>query len=285
MKEYIYELIRRTSSDLPRDIENKIIESINKEKDKRTEEILRQIIENVYLARKNSLPICQDTGSLLFFIKKPISLRDKEIIACIHEATKKATLDNLLRPNAVFAITGKNTNTNIGIGQPYIHIEEHESDEFDVKLVLKGGGSENVGAQYRLPDSSINAGRDITGVKKCIFDAVFQAQGKGCAPGILSVCVGGDRATSYMASKQQFLRKLDTINSDKTLANLEIEMTEKLNLLGIGPMGFGGNTTVLGIFIEMLTRHPASFFVSVSYTCWAYRRRSMKIKGSEVSYD
>ncbi|MDI6814385.1 MAG: fumarate hydratase, partial [Desulfitobacteriaceae bacterium] len=149
---------------------------------------------------------------------------------------------------------------------------------------LKGGGCENVGAQYSLPYNALKAGRDLEGVRKVVLDAVHQAQGQGCAPGILGVAIGGDRGSSYYASKEVLFRHLDDENENPELAQLEKRLTEEANQLGIGPMGFGGKTTVLGTKITALNRLPASFFVTVSYMCWAYRRRRMVWQDGKVSY-
>jgi fumarate hydratase class I len=150
---------------------------------------------------------------------------------------------------------------------------------------IRCGGCENVGSQYKLPNSRLNAGRDLEGVRKVMLDAVYQAQGKGCAPGILGVAIGGDRGTSYLASKEALLRPLDDTNPDPDLAKLEETVTREANQLDIGPMGFGGKTTIVGTKIKATHRLPASFFVSVSYMCWAYRRRRMTAKGDEVVYE
>ena len=151
--------------------------------------------------------------------------------------------------------------------------------------MLKGGGSENVGAQYKLPHPPLKAGRDLAGVRKVIIDAVTNAQGLGCAPGIIGVGIGGGRDTSFALSKEQFFRKLGQRSPDKNLAELEDKLLSELNKLEIGPMGFGGKTTVLDVFIASQDRHPATFFVSVSYTCWAFRRKTLTIKNGEVNYD
>ncbi|NCN95720.1 MAG: fumarate hydratase, partial [Bdellovibrionales bacterium] len=147
------------------------------------------------------------------------------------------------------------------------------------RLMLKGGGCENVGAQYALPYNELGAGRDLAGARKVILDAIQKAQGKGCGPGVLGVCIGGDRGAGYVHSKEQLLRRLDDTNSIKELADLEKEIVTTANTLGIGPMGFGGKTTLLGCKIGVLNRLPASFFVSVSYMCWAYRRLGITLKG------
>jgi fumarate hydratase class I len=177
----------------------------------------------------------------------------------------------------VDSITGKNDGTNLGPGSPVIHFHQHPASGTIVRLVLKGGGCENVGAQYSLPNEKLNANRDLDGCRRVILDAVLQAQGKGCGPGILGVCIGGDRATGYEFSKYQLLRKLDDRNPNSELDKLEVDVVETANKLGIGPMGFGGKTTLLGVKIGVLNRLPASYFVSISYMCWAYRRQGFTL--------
>jgi fumarate hydratase class I len=192
-----------------------------------------------------------------------------------------------MRPNAVDAVYNKNSGNNLGGEEfPYVHFEEVDAGEpLVIELMLKGGGCENVGRQYSLPNSELGAGRDLAGVRKVVLDAVHKAQGKGCAPGILGVAIGGDRGSSYIKSKEVLFEEIGTRNSDPKLAALEERLTEESNQLGIGPMGFGGKTTVIDTKITGLHRLPASFFVSVSYMCWAYRRRKMTVDGDGVTYD
>ena len=168
---------------------------------------------------------------------------------------------------------------------PSVHFEEIEGEELIIDLMLKGGGCENVGAQYSLPNTTLGAGRDLAGVRKVVLDAVHKAQGQGCAPGILGVAIGGDRGSSYYASKETLFQKMTDENPNPELAQLEERLTQEANQLGIGPMGFGGKTTVLGTRITSLHRLPASFFVTVSYMCWAYRRRRMIWQNGEVRYE
>jgi len=191
-----------------------------------------------------------------------------------------------MRPNAVDAIYDKNSGNNLGGDDfPSIHFEEVDADQpLVIELMLKGGGCENVGSQYSMPNSQLGAGRDLAGVRKVVLDAVQKAQGKGCAPGILGVAIGGDRGTSYVNSKKVLYDKIGTRHPDPKLAALEEQLTEEANQMGIGPMGFGGNTTVLDTKITGLHRLPASYFVSVSYMCWAYRRRKMVVDGENVTY-
>ena len=191
-----------------------------------------------------------------------------------------------MRPNAVDAVTDKNSGNNLGGDDfPSIHFEEVEGDELTIALMLKGGGCENVGAQYSLPDSRLGAGRDLAGVRKVVLDAVHKAQGQGCAPGILGVSIGGDRGSGYARSKEVLLDPLGTRNPDPKLSELEVRLTSEANQLGIGPMGFGGATTVIDTKITGLSRLPASYYVTISYMCWAYRRRTLTLRGDQVSYD
>src|SRR6266581_2754573 len=281
LQDSLIELIRRTSAEIPDDVHQAILDSLEREKRGTIAESALKIIErNIALARQKSQPICQDTGSILFYVDCPVGLDQIafEDAACL--AVKKATKLGYLRQNSVDSLTSINDGTNVGPGSPTLHFDQQRSDEISVRLVLKGGGCENVGAQYSLPNEKLKANRDLDGCRKVILDAVLQAQGKGCGPGILGVCIGGDRATGYEYSKQQFLRKLDDRNDNPDLNKLEQDVVETSNKLGIGPMGFGGKTTLLGAKIGVLNRLPASFFVSVSYMCWAYRRQGVTL-GSE----
>jgi len=241
------------------------------------ESAMKIIEQNIGLAKNKSQPICQDTGSIIFYVDCPIGFDQLAFQDAAREAVKTATKKGYLRQNSVDSITGKNDGTNLGPGSPTIHFHQHRTPEITVRLVLKGGGCENVGAQYSLPNEKLKANRDLDGCRKVILDAVLQAQGKGCGPGILGVCIGGDRATGYEFSKQQFLRKLDDQNENIELNRLEQDIVDTANKLGIGPMGFGGKTTLLGTKIGVLNRLPASYFVSVSYMCWAYRRQGVEL--------
>src|SRR5690349_8137330 len=272
------ELIRRTSAEIPGDVQAAILQALEREKKGTIAESAMKIIErNTVLAKEKSQPICQDTGSIIFYVNCPKGFDEIAFEEAAKEAVRLATKKGYLRQNSVDSLTGVNDGTNVGPGSPTIHFHQHASAETQVRLILKGGGCENVGAQYSLPNEKLKANRDLDGCRKVILDAVLQAQGKGCGPGILGVCIGGDRATGYEFSKQQFLRKLDDQNENTELNRLEQDIVDTANKLGIGPMGFGGKTTLLGTKIGVLNRLPASYFVSVSYMCWAYRRQGVKI--------
>lgn len=278
MLDTLVELIRKTSVELPDDVQKVILEALHAEEKNTTAEYAMSIIKtNIELAKKKSQPICQDTGTVLFFVAHPIGFDQLKFTDVIKKAVVKATELGYLRQNSVDSLTGQNSGMNVGPGHPSIHFHQHKSKDIEVKLMLKGGGCENVGAQYSLPHTPLEAGRDLKGVRKVVLDAIHKAQGKGCGPGVLGICIGGDRGAGYVESKEQLLRKLDDKNSIKELAALEKDIVETANKLGIGPMGFGGKTTLLGCKIGALNRLPASFFVSISYMCWAYRRQGVII--------
>jgi fumarate hydratase class I len=286
LKDSILELIRRAATDLSPDVEKVLADAYALEdKGSPAKDVFNTILENVRLAREKSTPICQDTGSLIFYIDFPEGESEKKYRDAVEKAAAEATKLQYLRPNAVDSLSGKNSGTNIGINAPYFHFHQWDKKEIRIRLMLKGGGSENVGTQYRLPHPPLNAGRDLKGVRKLIIDAVVKAQGLGCAPGVIGVGIGGDRTSSFALSKEQFFRKIGQRNAMKDLADLEVQLYQDLNKLNIGPMGFGGKTTVMEVFIDAQHRHPATFFVAISYTCWAFRRKSMTIKNGEVTYD
>jgi fumarate hydratase class I len=282
LQESLVELIRRTSAEIPDDVNAAIVRSLEEEKKGTIAESAMKIINrNIELAKQKSQPICQDTGSVLFYVDCPIGFDQITFEETAREAVKAATKKGFLRQNSVDSLTGKNDGTNLGPGAPAIHFHQHRSPEVEVRLVLKGGGCENVGAQYSLPQEKLHANRDLDGCRKAILDAVLQAQGKGCGPGILGVCIGGDRATGYEFSKKQFLRLLPDRNPVPELDALEQDILKTANELGIGPMGFGGKTTLLGVKICTANRVPASFFVSISYMCWAYRRQGVHLDAQQ----
>jgi len=284
--ESVLELIRRTSTDIPEDVEVAIKKFINdEERNSQAHNALNVILDNIQMARDGSRPLCQDTGTVLFYIHHPVTVYQFDMTKYIKKAVQMATEKHYLRPNTVDPITGKSKDDNLGDESPVINYTQWDRSELEIYLVLKGGGCENVGAQYSLPFTPIDAQRDIDGVKKCVIHALSEAQGKGCAPGILGIGIGGDRTTSYLVSKHQLLRRLDDENENPVLKELEDWVLDKGNQLGIGPMGFGGKTTIIGAKAGVADRLPASYFVSVSYMCWAYRRRKMIVQSGRVSYD
>jgi fumarate hydratase class I len=274
----LVELIRCTAAELPEDVQQAIVSARQQERSGTIGKSALKLIErNIALARRKSQPICQDTGSVLFYVDCPVGLDQNAFAEAARAAVRTATQKGHLRQNLVDSLTGVNDGTNVGPGSPTLHFHQRPSPELQVRLILKGGGCENVGAQYALPDQQLGAERDLAGCRKAVLDAVWRAQGRGCSPGILGVCIGGDRASGYELSKQQFLRRLDDRNANPELDRLEQDILQTANELGIGPMGLGGKTTLLGVKICAANRLPASFFVSVSYMCWAFRRQGVSL--------
>lgn len=282
----ILELIRKTSTDLPQDVENALRTARETEAPSSIAEFnLEQILENVKLARENSIPLCQDTGNLHFYLHLPFGHDHRPWEKAAKEAARLAVQKHFLRPNAVCPLRGHNSGDGNGNGQPSFYLSHWDNNHVQIDLMLKGGGCENVSTQFSLPFTKLKAERNMEGVARCVLEAIVRAQGKGCPPGIIGVGIGGDRAASLLVAKKQLLRHLDDKNPEPLLAKYEECLHEQINQLGIGPLGMGGKTTVLGIKMAHLHRLPASYFVSISYMCWACRRHSLTIKGKEISYD
>lgn len=279
----LLELIRVTSTVLPVDVVRAVQRAKGVEASGSNAAYALDVIDcNIDLAKAKSQPLCQDTGSILFYVHAPVGYDLLAFEEATIAAVKEATAKGYLRQNSVDSVSGHNSGDNIGPGTPDIHIHQWHRDHVEVILMLKGGGCENVGAQYSLPHPDLG-GRDLKGVENAILDCIHKAQGQGCGPGILGVCIGGDRASGYAHSKVQFLRKIDDANGDPVLGDLEERIVAKANQSGIGPMGFGGTTTLLGCKIGKLNRVPASFFVTISYMCWAFRRQGVNLSvGGEL---
>ena len=277
----LVELITQTSTNLPPDV-RAAMASVTAAEPGGTQasQALNVIASNIDMANDDESPICQDTGMPTFVVHTPVGVNQIQLKKAIREAVAKATRRGKLRPNSVDSLTGVNSGDNLGPETPVIHFEQWEQDEIEVKLILKGGGCENKNIQYSVPctlDHLGRADRNLEGVRKCILHAVWQAQGQGCAPGAVGVCIGSDRAHGYYVAKEQLFRTLDDTNPNPVLAQLEAEIMEEANKLGVGPMGFGGEASLIGCKIAAANRLPASFFVSVAYDCWAFRRLGVRL--------
>ena len=277
----LLELITQTSSNLPPDVRAAMGAAVSGETPHtQASQALNVIASNVDMAADDENPICQDTGMPTFVVHTPVAVNQITLGKAIRQAVAEATRRGKLRPNSVDSITGKNTGDNLGVETPVIHFEQWEEDEIEVKLILKGGGCENKNIQYSLPcelDHLGRADRNLEGVRMCILHAVWQAQGQGCAPGAVGVCIGSDRAHGYVLAKYQLFRTLDDVNPNPQLAEMEARIMEEANRIGVGPMGFGGKASLIGCKITAANRLPASFFVSVAYDCWAYRRLGIRM--------
>src|SRR5665213_1284542 len=274
-------LITETSTNLPPDVRAAMSIAVKEEKPStQSSQALNIILSNIDMAVDDTGPICQDTGMPTFVIHTPVGVNQIHIKKAIFEAVVEATRLGKLRPNSVDSLTGKNSGNNLGEETPVLHFEQWEEDGIEIKLILKGGGCENKNIQYSVPcmlDHLGRADRNLEGVRKCILHAVWQAQGQGCAPGALGVCIGSDRAHGYDLAKEQLFRTLDDENPIPELAKLEKEVVDEANRLGIGAMGFGGKVSLIGCKVGVANRLPASFFVSVAYECWAFRRLGIRM--------
>lgn len=273
LRDGIVELYKKVATSLPPDVEEGLKTGLSREREgSRAVQCLKVILENIKLSRETVRPICQDTGVPVFYVRVPVGLSQSDLRETVTEATRVATARIPLRPNAVDVLTDENSGDNTGAGFPIIYLEETAGNALVIDLMLKGGGCENVGQIYKLPDDDLNAQRDLDGVRKCILDTVQKAQGKGCPPYIIGVAAGAAKDQVATLAKKQLMRKLNDVNEIKVLAALEERILKELNELGIGPQGLGGGTTALGVKIGVNHRHPASFFVDVSVSCWATRR-------------
>ena len=277
----VVELITRTSTDLPPDVRTAMAQALaTEEPATRAGQAITIIAQNIDQAAQCEGPICQDTGMPTFEVKVPIGANQIWMRKQIRDAVAEATKRGKLRPNSVDSITGENSGNNLGPGTPIIHFDQWEEPDVEIKLILKGGGCENTNAQYSLPtelDHLGRADRTLDGVRKCILHAVWKAQGKGCSPGAVGVCIGGDRTSGYTYAKEQLFRTLDDQNADPRLAALEQSIMDEANRLTVGPMGFSGKTSLIGCKIGAQNRLPASFFVSIAYDCWAFRRLGVRL--------
>jgi len=277
----LVELITQTSTNLPPDVRAAMSSAgVRETPHTQASQALNIIFSNVDMAADDAGPICQDTGMPTFYVHTPVGVNQIAIRQAIRVAVAEATKLGKLRPNSVDSITGRNSGDNLGPGTPVIHFEQWEQDEVEIRLILKGGGCENKNIQYSLPANLEHLGRadrNLEGVRICLLHAVWQAQGQGCAPGALGVCIGSDRAHGYGLAKEQLFRTLDDVNPDPLLAELEERVMREANELGVGAMGFGGKVSLIGCKIAAANRLPASFFVSVAYECWAFRRLGVRL--------
>ena len=273
LRDAIVKLYGKAATSLPLDVEAALRCAYEEEgKKSNAKAALSAILENIKIARETARPICQDTGVPVFFIKAPVGLSHLELKKEIIYATKIATKKIPLRANAVDILTDKNSGDNTGIGFPIIYFEQIKDNTLTIDLMLKGAGCENIGQLYRLPSEELKAERDLEGVRKCVLDTMYKAQGKGCPPYIIGVGIGGAKDQVTRLAKEQLMRNLKDTNKRRVLSELENRLLKDINRLGIGPLGLGGKTTAIGVKIGVNHRHPASYFVDVSVSCWADRR-------------
>jgi fumarate hydratase subunit alpha len=266
-------LLQLAVTELPQDVKEALEEAYNEEDSLVGKSQLKAILDNLNLAKNTCAPMCQDTGIVSFYVKAGGRLEGlDQIESALRKATIRATKQLPLRPNAVDPFNQKNTGNNVGRHVPYIHWEIVHGDDLELTVLPKGGGSENVSALGMLSPNQA-----LGGLKKFVIDTVIEAGAKPCPPIVIGVGIGGGADIAISLAKQNLLKPLNQSNSNLELAKLEQELLEAANATGIGPMGLGGKTTVLGVKLDYANRHPASYPVAVVIQCWAARRASARI--------
>lgn len=268
----IVEAFRVAVTELPSDVTAGLKAGLRQETNPRAKHVLNTMLKNIKMAQQETRPLCQDTGIPLLYVKyQSAKYTQLELKRIIKDATALATKVVPLRANAYDLVRGK------VIGNyPVIYFKETK-DQSQIRILLKGGGSENVSRVYQLPDRSITAERDFDGIEKCILDAVIKAQGRGCPPYIIGAAVCGNMEEASYRAKNRHLMTLAEHNKEPKLAAFERRVLKKINALDIGPMGVGGKTTALGVKFTARYVHPASWFVGVSIGCWSMRRVTLKL--------
>ena len=273
MEDVAFNILKQAVVYLPEDVRQALQKAYKEETSETGKTQLKAILENVELAEKYQAPVCQDTGTIIFYIKAGAKAKGLDKVEeALTNAVRKATKEIPLRPNSVDPFTQKNTGDNTGRYIPYANWEIVPGDGLELTVLTKGGGSENVCVTGMLVP-----GEGIKGLKKFVIDAVIRAGAQPCPPTILGIAMGGGADISMKLAKKALLRPLNEHNSDPEIAKLESEICEAANMTGIGPMGLGGKTTVLGVHVDYAFRHPASFPAAVAFNCWAARRASARI--------
>lgn len=268
-----FNILKQAVIYLPEDVKRALKKAYAEETSETGKTQLKAILDNIELAEKYQAPVCQDTGTIIFYVKAGCQVKNLDKVEeALVNATRKATKEVPLRPNAVDPFTQKNSGDNTGRYIPHLHWEIVPGDNLELTVMTKGGGSENVCLTGMLVP-----GEGIKGLKKFVVDAVIKAGAKPCPPNILGVAIGGGADIAMKLAKEILLKPLDEHNPDPEIAKIEKEILDAANMTGIGPMGLGGKTTVLGVHVDYAYRHPASFPAAVAFNCWAARRASARI--------
>jgi fumarate hydratase subunit alpha len=271
VKDVTVELLRKTVTRMTDDVVNELKNAMKNETEEVPRMQLKAILDNLELAEKTTTPLCQDTGVTIFYVNLPRCLNvdvEKGIIEGVRTATKEVPL----RPNAVHPLTRKNPGDNVGRKMPYVNFKIWDKDFVEITVMTKGAGSENMSQLAMLTPS-----QGVKGVKEFILNVVLKAGSNPCPPTILGVGIGGSSDIATKLAKEALLRPIDKPNEDAEIASMEKELKDALNDLGIGVMGLGGKTTVLGVNIEYAFCHTASLPVAVNVQCWAARRGTAQI--------
>ena len=265
------QLLKRASTVLPDDVKEALNNAYEGEEENIPKMQLRAILDNIAASEESGLPMCQDTGLQIFYVG--LGIDDvKNLEAGIRNGVIDATETIPLRPNAVDPLTRENPGTNVGERIPFINYRRIDGEYIEITAFPKGAGSENMSALAMIPPS-----QGIRGIKEFVLKTVLDAKGKPCPPIIIGLGIGGSADISMKLAKEALLRPIDKIHPDESISELEKILMDALNETGIGPMGMGGRTTVLGVNIEKAYCHTASLPVAVNIQCWAARRASARI--------
>ena len=268
-------LLRRAETELPNDIVTALKKAYESESSEIPKTQLKNILDNIQLAKDTKIPMCQDTGIQIFFIWLPINSCDLspfQLTKAITHGVSRATSEIPLRPNTVHPLTRTNAGDNTGLHMPYLNFKSSENEYLEIAVLPKGAGSENMSALKMLTPA-----HGIKGIKQFVLDTLVHASGKPCPPIILGIGIGGSADISMKLAKEALLRPINIRNTNSQIAELEEELYQTLNGIGIGPMGLGGKTSLLGINIEYGHCHTASHPVAINVQCWAARRARAKI--------
>lgn len=269
VEETTVRLLREAAIGLPRDVVEALRRAERTESSAVARSQLRTLLDNIDAAGRAAAPLCQDTGVHVFYARGRV---DAGVERGIRKGVARATEEIPLRPNAVHPLTRRNPGTNVADGLPHVTFRPTDEDFLELTVLPKGAGSENMSALAMLTPA-----QGIKGIKKFVLDTVVAAGGKPCPPTIVGIGIGGTADMAAGMAKEALLRPLDQENDDAELAALEEELREALNLTGVGPMGLGGDTTVLGVRIRAAYCHTASLPVAVNLQCWAARRATARI--------
>ncbi|MCD6362510.1 MAG: fumarate hydratase [Synergistetes bacterium] len=275
LKEAVKKLIFKAVVQLPEDVKHALKRAYESEDSELARIQLKAMLDNIKLAEREKKPICQDTGIMIFYVDvgTEFPLRDINLEEVLKDAVRESTDEIPLRPNAVDPLTRSNPGDNVGLSIPYISWNiVPGDDQMLITVVPKGAGSENMSVLAELPPVE-----GLGGVKSFILETVIRAGGKPCPPTIIGVGIGGTAPLAMKLADLASLRKVGSHNSDPFIADLERELLEKVNSLGIGTMGLGGKITALALHIESAYTHTASLPVAVRFQCWASRRASLRV--------
>lgn len=271
IKNTISELYKKAVITLGEDVKNSLEDALKNEDNELGQLNIKAILKNIELAEKNGIPMCQDTGLPIIFVKLgkvQVENLYEGIIKGIHKATEEVPL----RPNIVDPLTRKNTNNNTGNLIPPIDIELIDEDYIEITIFPKGFGSENNNAlKMALPSEGIE------GIKSFVVETVLKAGGKPCPPTIIGVGIGGTSDLAMKLAKKALTHKINEENPDPVLEKLEEDIKKEINSSDIGPMGLGGKTTTLDVKIIKADTHTAGLPIGVCIQCWANRYATKRI--------